>query len=136
MSQDNHPTSFGRRQVIRLLGLGAGFSLTTRTRDEQPIEAATQPSIADQRVNASNGVVRTILADIPPDRLGTGAALMHEHLTAGTVDILVDEIRASGQEGVSCLVDASTGKRGADALENLRTIATRSGVHIVDAGGE
>jgi len=135
MFQDNHPTSFGRRQAIRLLGLGAGFSLATKMRKEQPIEAAAQQSNAGQRVTASKGVIRTILADIPSDRLGTGAALMHEHLTAGTVNVLVDEVRASGQEGISCLVDASIGKRGADALENLRTIATRSGVHIVVAGG-
>src|SRR3979490_1554737 len=93
MFQDNHPPAFGRRQAIRLLGLGAGFSLATKTREEQPIEAAVQPSNADQRVNAPKGVIRTILADVPWDRLGTGAALMHEHLTAGTVNVLVDEIR-------------------------------------------
>jgi phosphotriesterase-related protein len=57
-------------------------------------------------------------------------------VTAGNdVNVLIDEVRASAQEGVSCLVDAATGKRNPGAIDDLRTIATRSGVHIVAAGG-
>jgi phosphotriesterase-related protein len=137
MSQDDGPAPFGRRQAIRLLGLGAGISLVAKTREERPgAEVGRQPS-AGRRLNIPDGgIIRTILADVPADRLGAGAALMHEHVTAGgNVDVLVDEVRASGQEGVSCLVDAATGKRSAAALESLRTIATRSGMHIVVAGG-
>jgi phosphotriesterase-related protein len=135
MGQDNRP-AFGRRQAIQLLGMAAGLGVVAKTRGGARISAAGQAPNPGRRPTIPNGsIVRTILEDVPPDRLGDGAALMHEHLTAGTVDVLVDELRASGQEGVSCVVDASIGKRGAGALENLRTIATRSGVRVVVAGG-
>jgi phosphotriesterase-related protein len=117
-----------RREAMRLLGVGAGAA---------GVASSTRASASAQRLRVPKGaVVRTILKDVAPDHLGTGAALIHEHVTAGNdVNVLVDEVRASGQEGVSCLVDAATGKRRPGALEDLRTISTRSGVHIVAAGG-
>jgi phosphotriesterase-related protein len=121
---------FSRRQAIRLLGFGTGLGFAGGT-------GAIAPASAGQKPGTPKGaIIRTVLKDVPPDRLGTGAALIHEHVTAGNdVNVLVDEVRASGQEGVSCLVDAATGKRRPGALDDLRTIATRSGVHIVAAGG-
>src|SRR5438445_3197556 len=115
---------FSRRQAIGLLGLGAGLGFVEARGDAQ---TQTIPRGA---------IIRTILKDLPPDGVGTGAALMHEHLTAGgNVDVVVDELKASGQQGLSCIVDAATGRREEAALEKLRTIATRSGVHVVVAGG-
>jgi phosphotriesterase-related protein len=115
-----------RRQALRLLGLGTGLGVV----------ASTGTSAAAPLRTPKGAIIRTVLRDVPPDRLGTGAALMHEHVTAGNdVNVLVDEVRASAQEGVSCLVDAATGKRKPGAIDDLRTIATRSGVHIVAAGG-
>lgn len=133
----NHDVASGRlsrRQAIGLLGFGSSLSFAAGTRT---VAAPAETTAAGPRVGIPKGaVIRTILRDVPPDRLGTGAALMHEHVSAGNdVDVLVDEVRASGQEGVSCLVDAATGKRRPGALDNLRTIASRSGVHVVVAGG-
>lgn len=122
-----------RRHAIRLLGLGSSLGWTAG----RAVAAPAAPAAAGQKIGIPRGaIIRTVLKDVPPDRLGSGAALMHEHVTAGNdVGVLVDEVRASGQEGVSCLVDAAVGKRRAGAIDNLRTIATRSGVHIVAAGG-
>ena len=111
-----------------MLGLGAGLGLVEALRGE--VGAPRTQTIP------RGAIIRTILKDLPPDGVGTGAALMHEHLTAGgNVDVVVDELKASGQQGLSCIVDAATGRREEAALEKLRTIATRSGVHVVVAGG-
>ena len=118
---------FSRRQAIGLLGVGAGLGL---------VEALRGGALAQTPTIPRGAIIRTILKDLPPDGVGTGTALMHEHVTAGgNVDVLVDELKAAGQQGLSCIVDAATGRREEAALDRLRTIATRSGVHIVVAGG-
>src|ERR1700704_6040102 len=92
-----------RRQAIGLLGAGAGLGL---------VEALRGDAAAQTRTIPRGAIIRTILKDLPPDGVGTGAALMHEHLTAGgNVDVLVDELKAAGQQGLSCIVDAATGRR-------------------------
>ena len=122
MNHDDASRRLSRRHAIRLLGFGSGLGLAAATR---AIAAPPLRAAAGQKPGIPKGaIIRTILKDVPPDRLGTGATLMHEHVTAGNdVDVLVDEVRASGQEGVSCLVDAAVGKRRPGALDNLRTIA-------------
>src|SRR3989442_1021472 len=134
MNHDDASRQLSRRHAIRLLGFGSSLGLAAGTR---AIAAPAQRAVAGQKAGIPKGaIIRTLLKDVPPDRLGTGAALIHEHVTAGNdVNVLVDEVRASGHEGVSCLVDAATGKRRPGALDDLRTIATRSGVHIIAAGG-
>ncbi len=114
-----------RREAIRLLGAGVGLGA---------IAAAPPP----QRI------VRTILEDVPPERL-TGITLIHEHLSFGRPDVpaqkfyedmalMTDEVKACGRDGVSCIVD--TGTRGLGRkIDALRTIARRSGVFIVASGG-
>src|SRR5262245_45362649 len=132
---DDRASHFNRRQIISLLALGAGLGVKEATEGVGAAAAQSRPRSDALRI-PKGAVIRTILKDVPPDGLGSGAALMHEHVTAGgDVNVLVEEVRASGQEGVSCLVDAATGKRRQGALQDLMTIATRSGVHIVAAGG-
>jgi len=127
-TRDLRSARFSRRQAIGMLGLGAGLGLAEALRGEA--------GAARTQTIPRGAIIRTILKDLPPDGVGTGAALMHEHLTAGgNVDVVVDELKASGQQGLSCIVDAATGRREEAALEKLRTIATRSGVHVVVAGG-
>src|SRR5258706_8137119 len=127
-TRDLRASRFSRRQAIGLLGVGAGLGLVEALRGEAL--AQTMPAIP------RDAIIRTILKDLPPDGVGTGTALIHEHLTAGgNVDGLVDELKAAAQQGLSCIVDAATGRREEPALEKLRAIATRSGVHVVVAGG-
>ena len=65
--------SITRRDAIRILGAGAGLAV---------IGAA--PRELDAAV-ANGPIIRTILRDIPPDRL-TGPTLIHEHLSISRTD--------------------------------------------------
>jgi phosphotriesterase-related protein len=50
--------------------------------------------------------------------------------------MMVEELKMSRAEGVSCLVDAAAaGRRDARTVENLKQISVQSGVSIVVAGG-
>jgi len=106
-------------------------------------------------------VIRTVLKDVPPSALGHGATMMHEHLigigsyasppdpkTCGQpcsppvkaepiqgVDLLVDELKATAADGVSCIVNSTTALPTDKQVQDLRDLATRSGMHIVAGGG-
>lgn len=155
VNQNISSVTVNRRTAINFLlrsGIGCGF---LALQEEGPLEAAGQQlfgkSSRPLRLPSGN-VIRTILKDVSPDVLGSGATWFHEHLNIaftspplqrqpGTpappvnLDLVVDELRASARDGVTCVVDAGTGRRSAQQIEELRTIATRSGVHIVVAGG-
>ena len=136
-----------RREVIGLLGAGTGAGLVSRLTGETPVSAR-------QQGNAP--IIRTVLDDVLPEALGNGATLFHEHLSMSDeftnrlrppgsppatrmsfyddLALIADEVRAAGQDGVSCIVDGGHADMGR-SLEALRQIATRSGVHIVASGG-
>ena len=138
---------WSRREAIGLLGAGTGAGLVSLVMGETNLEALRQNSAA---------IIRTVLDDVSPEALGTGATLFHEHLSMtdefvdnllppgsppGTrmkfyddVDLIVDEVRAAGEDGVTCIVDGGHADMGR-SLEALRHIASRSGVHIVAGGG-
>jgi predicted metal-dependent phosphotriesterase family hydrolase len=119
-----------RREAITLLGALA-VSLQR--------SAAAQPGVP------KGAVVRTILRDVPPERI-TGATLIHEHLSMGNtgdnpalkfyrdVNLIADEVKACAGEGVSCIVDTGGMDLGR-SIDALRTIASRSGMLIVASGG-
>lgn len=150
-----------RREAMRLLGTGAasaGLGLTAACGSGGVPEAEPEPPPGRAAVVFPEGaVVRTLLADVDPAGLDTGATLFHEHLAfdfsspppepraPGTpppplptneamVDLLVDELRMAAFDGVSCIVDSSIGPRSDEQLANLAAMATRSGVHIVLGG--
>ena len=157
---DARGTRMNRREAIRLLGAGAGVSLATAWGPGAGPRAAV--GLATSRGAAAitfpdGAVVRTVLADVDPVEIGSGATLFHEHLSfdyasppaeprrpgtpapppptnAEMVDLLVEELRMAAFDGVSCIVDSSIGPRTEQQLENLKAMATRSGVHVV-AGG-
>ena len=139
--------SLTRRQAITRLSVGAGLGLISAWR-------------GDAAVSAPKGaVIRTILKDLPPDGLGNGAVLFHEHLSLDrsffqkmrpasapppaaapgpfymeNVDLVIDEVRASARDGVACIVDAGHADMSTN-YANLKKIALASGVHIVASGG-
>jgi phosphotriesterase-related protein len=150
-----------RRDALRLLGVGAGAGLITALGQEPYIFAALlQPASPARMAPIPRGaVIRTILKDLSPEALGNGAILFHEHLSFGSnffermrppnaprpatppppsyltdPDLVIDEVRATGREGVSCIVDGGHADMGTN-YEHLRRIAERSGVHVVASGG-
>ena len=73
-----------RREVIRLMGLGAVFPLVP-----MPPAGAERVSGWWQAPGANAGtvtfpkgaVIRTLLKDLPPEALANGVTLFHEHLS-------------------------------------------------------
>lgn len=66
---------------------------------------------------------------------GQPAAAAPRGDTPDTVDLIVEELKASKKDGLNGIVDASIGRRTDQSIELLKTIATRSGVHVIVAGG-
>ena len=145
-----------RRDAMRLLGAGtAGFVAACggeATSDPAAPASAGETAVPPPTA-ADQPIIRTILRDVAPDELGDGAILMHEHLSAtrpypfgppprrevpphftGDVELITEEVRIAGTEGVACIVDGGHADMGRD-LDALRTIAERSGVQIVASGG-
>ena len=111
-----------------------------------------QSAFAFQRTSAAarppfpkGAVIRTILRDVPPERI-TGATLIHEHLSMGSggsspalkfyqdLNLIADEVKACANDGVGCIVDTGGMDLGR-SIDALRTIATNSSMLIVASGG-
>lgn len=159
MSPGRSPT-VTRRGLFRLLAAGAGFGITAavsrRTVLAQRPGWLTAASPAPV-VFPAGAIVRTILADLPPAALAGGATLFHEHLfgdyasppatcplpclpaVAGPivsgVDLLANELQASAADGIACIVNSTYARATAAQMQELRELATRSGMPIVAAGG-
>src|SRR5436190_20737745 len=135
-----------RREAIGLLGAGAGGGLSSILQGRGlNAQAPAFPKGA---------IIRTLLKDVPPDAV-TGSTLFHEHLSirypltkalaeaqgrpvpasfSDDVDLMVEETKAAGKDGVSCVVDGGHPDMDRD-LNALRRIASESGVFIVGSGG-
>ena len=131
---DRHHLS--RRDAIGLLCGGAIAGAAWRS-----VQAA-QPASA---VFPKGAVIRTLLKDLPPESVGSGSVLFHEHLSmryplgvtehfTDDVAVMVDETKAAGADGVSVIVDGGHDDmvRNLDALQR---IARESGVHVIASGG-
>ena len=76
-------TRLNRREALGMLGIGAGLGLVSIGRggallSAWPLQAPTAGRAA--RI-PKNAIIRTILKDVPPDGLGSGAVLFHEHMS-------------------------------------------------------
>ena len=160
-TQDVRSGRFNRRQAIRLLGAAAGWGIATLSTEDIGL-TQTGPSWLTARSGRAvtfpqRAIVRTILKDVSPDALGSGATMIHEHLTGNysrppvgrgarqgaagqgpgmqQTDLMVEEMRATRQDGVHCIVDSALGRRSAENVEQMRQISRRSDLHIVLGGG-
>jgi phosphotriesterase-related protein len=143
--------SWTRRDVLRMLGVGAALSTTVQR--EAGAAGQTPRALRGRPTFPKDAVIRTLLKDVRPDTLARGATLFHEHISlydplpswrpaprtpqtayGADVDLMVDELNATAKDGVSCIVNAGTKDLGYN-LERLRAIAARSAVHIVLSGG-
>jgi predicted metal-dependent phosphotriesterase family hydrolase len=153
---------FSRRDLLGLIGAGAGFGVVTRLAARVGLAQAPGWQTARGTVTFPSGaVIRTVLKDVPPDVLRSGATMMHEHLAgvgsyssppppsgcpmpcapavAGLViqgaDLLVEELKATLADGVTCIVNSTTALPTDQQIQSLRDLSTRSGMHIVAGGG-
>lgn len=124
-----------RREALSILGVGAAM-------------VWARPLVAQ------GPIIRTLLKDIAPDSV-SGSILFHEHLSirfpltralaekagrpvppsfSDDVDLMMEETRLAGKDGVSVIVDGGHPDMDRD-LDALTRIANGSGVHIVASGG-
>ena len=143
-----------RREVLALLGAGAGFGLASAARGDWRLAAAPlQPAASAGKVAfPKDAVIRTLLKDVSPDTLGNAATLFHEHLSfewarvrgpngrgtptgpAKDVKPVIEQLNVALSEGVGCIVDAGTDDVGRD-VSFLKQIAAQTRVHLVACGG-
>ena len=158
---------FTRREALGLLGSGAGLAVLAgcRGNDTGTMPTASPTPEAGAVPTGSTvafpegSVIRTVLEDVSPEALATGATMFHEHLqfsfrmyssppadalpgsppltpeqTAAAIDLTVDEMQMAMADGLHGIVDAAVGRRSERELDNLRQMARRSGMHVVVAG--
>jgi phosphotriesterase-related protein len=134
-----------RRDMLKLMG--AALSVT-------PGAAAPQ--------FPKGAIIRTVLKDLPPEALTTGALLFHEHMSLAPdfmpkwialarsqplpaapppqpyfmqdAALMSAEMSAAARDGVACIVDQGHPDMGRD-LDFLKRISTQSGMPIVAGCG-
>jgi phosphotriesterase-related protein len=135
--------------MLGILGAGAS-SFGARSFAVGDARAAVQSTSGFE----PGAVIRTLTRDVDPKSV-KGAVLFHEHLSihfpltkalaekAGRpvptsftddVDLMVEETKAAGSDGVGCIVDGGHPDMDRD-LVALRRIAAGSGVLVVASGG-
>src|SRR5947207_101346 len=104
-----------RRDALAILGASASAGLVATFARAQ----------ANDPVFERGAVIRTLLADVPPERID-GPVLFHEHLSirypltkalaeregrpvpasfSDDVDLMIEETKAAAADGVRCIVD-------------------------------
>lgn len=158
------PPRFSRRYVLGLLGAGAGFGAVTAFTERVGLAQTPGWLTARSSGNATfprGAVIRTVLKDVPTDALRNGATMMHEHLVGvgnyssppppdacpmpcappvsapeiQGLDLLVEELKASAADGVTCIVNSTIALPTEQQTQSLRDLSTRSGMHIIAGGG-
>lgn len=129
--------TISRRAMLGRIGLAAGAGYLAAVGLYQRSAAASTAGQAP--------ILRTLLGDLAPDRIPPGAILFHEHLSfkfplgspthvTDDVDLMIAETRLAQADGVSVIVDGGHPDMDRN-LENLRRIATATGMPIVASGG-
>jgi phosphotriesterase-related protein len=150
MQRDSWSAQVTRREAMRLLGVGAGFSIISTLRGGGLVEAALQTASGAKPLTGvpPGAVIRTVLRDVSLDAVGKGVTLFHEHLSTASwrlplprpknfredVDLISEEVKAAAAEGISCIVDGSHPEMGR-SLEHLKEIERRTGVFVIGCAG-
>src|SRR5262245_26423160 len=155
-----HDSRLSRRQALTVLGTGAGLGVLAAAVGERSLAAAAQAGASRASSPIPRGaIIRTMLKDLSPNEVGNGPILFHEHLSFGSgffekmrpanaprpttpppksyledLNVVTEELRASGKEGLSLIVDGGHPDMFTD-YDFLKQVAQRSGVHVVASGG-
>lgn len=126
---------FSRREALHLIGSTAGAGIAATSGLWEPTFAQQRFTSVEEPAFPSGALIRTLQGDLDPRALSEGASLFHEHVGRDDVDLAVEELRACAFDGLGLIVDAATGRRTPEQILNLNTIASRTDVRIVMAGG-
>jgi phosphotriesterase-related protein len=136
MNADPRATKWTRREALSMLGMGAAAAALPRV-------ASAEPSFPE------GAVIRTILKDYPPEELGGGATLFHEHMSlapdflmrfrqyaaeAQAVNRPPNAPQPAAQGGAGPPPDLSF-MRDLDLLKEELAIAKREGIACIVDGG-
>ena len=148
MSTKARTTTLSRRDLMRLFGMGTGLGIVGGASPRAGLAEGVQSGRAIPQILSlpRNATIRTILKDVDPNTI-TGKTLMHEHLGSGRpqpgasvqrpsddINWMVDELKATANQGVSCIVAAQLNVPGVEAATYLKQLAERTGLHIVPTG--
>jgi phosphotriesterase-related protein len=158
-----HPPS--RREAIRLIGAaGAAYGLgavlgEARGAAQSAGWLASASGSRSTLAFAKGAIVRTVLKDVSPDALASGATAWHEHVArsyssppvprppAGSpqpplsesIELVADELRQAAADGLAAIVDANasgSSGRTAEQIDFLKQVATRAPqLNVLVAGG-
>ncbi len=138
-----------RRELFGLLAIGGAGVIAARKAE------AWQPAAASRNIKfPKRAIIRTIIKDVSPETLASGATLFHEHLSidippanppapgtppplppvTSNVDLIVEQVKAAQRDGIVCMVDGGHPDMGRN-LPDIRQIAQRTGMHVVASGG-
>jgi len=104
-----------RRELLRVLGSSAATGMVGIVSPWKSVLHAER--LGQSTPFPSGAIIRTVLKDFEPNALGEGAVLFHEHLSArwgrsthysDDVALMAEEVKASGKDGVACIVDAGS----------------------------
>ena len=141
-----------RREALQLMAGAVGAGVAGRSSwTALSAQARTTPI-------PQGGIIRTILKDLPPSAI-RGHLLFHEHLSFGSVffgkmrpanaprpatppppsyletpERVVDEVKATMQQGVGLIVDGGHPDMGTN-YDHLKMISEKTGLHVVASGG-
>ena len=163
--QGDSGSRLDRRQLMGFLGAALGFSVVPRLRSEIGLASPIQTATGGRPLTGvpEGAIIRTILRDLPPEALGSGAALFHEHMSMSNAffekltegmpaataarlfdpskpffmedfDLMLAEMRAASDDGIACIVDGGVAGHGR-SVEFLRRLSQESGMAIVVSGG-
>src|SRR5580658_9576108 len=79
--RDSLAAGLSRRELLALLGMGTGLSLVPLWKSGANLSAAAGQAGAARVTFPRGAIIRTLFRDIPPDQLGDGPLLFHEHLS-------------------------------------------------------
>lgn len=128
-----------RREALAILGAGAAAGVAGRFGHTLLAQAPAPP------VFAKGAIIRTLLKDLPPEELGSGPSLFHEHLSmrfplgakehfSDDVALMIEEATAAKADGISAIVDGGHADM-ARSVDALRRISTESGLPVIASGG-
>jgi phosphotriesterase-related protein len=156
-----HHMPITRREAMRLMGsTGVAYSVLAVLGQQRGAAQGTSWLTSKSRAVFPKGaVIRTVLKDVDPTALATGATMWHEHVAqpytsppapaggarppqvplSGSLELVVEELRQANADGLSAILDANASGRAArtdEEIEFLKQAAARvPRVQILVAGG-
>lgn len=130
--------TFTRRDALALIGGGAACSVAASW-GRAFAQSTARPAFP------KGAIIRTILKDVPPESLASGASLFHEHLSmryplgvkehfTDDIELMIEEARAAKADGVAAIVDGGHADMNR-SLDALKRISSESGLPVIASGG-